>query len=195
MGHSGEPDDGGIRAPPARLEYRSAEPLEPRVHASIRLRGAEGRGPTVFGLCGLWMPPLRSHSAARYPVHNMGGAIGGGTAKPGHGRTGSAHESVCVGAVPPPFPRLQETEALRGCLEYGRPILLTDDSAARVAARSVGVRAYGTIGLLVRSMRTGVCSRQEVVDALGSIPRRGSLHIRQSLLDEVIEQVRATAAD
>jgi predicted nucleic acid-binding protein len=71
-----------------------------------------------------------------------------------------------------------------GCL------LLTDDAAARLAAEGLGLRVHGTIGVILRSLRTARRTADQVVELLQAIPVRSSLHIRRHLLDEAIRQAR-----
>jgi predicted nucleic acid-binding protein len=82
-----------------------------------------------------------------------------------------------------------EMEALSLMDLHPRAILLTDDSAARMAAEHRGVRAHGTIGLLIRSVRTGRRTRNEVIDLLKHLRERSTLHIRPSLLAEIIQDL------
>jgi predicted nucleic acid-binding protein len=71
-------------------------------------------------------------------------------------------------------------------------LLLTDDTAARLAAKSLGVAAHGTIGLLIRAARKQHRSPAAVVELLSAIPKRSTLHIRPTLLEDVIDQLRRT---
>ncbi len=82
-----------------------------------------------------------------------------------------------------------EREALCLCLEFGNALLLTDDTAARLAARSLAVEARGTLGLLVRAIRRRQLSKAAVLDLLRQIPERSTLHIRPGLLDDIVRQV------
>ena len=68
-------------------------------------------------------------------------------------------------------------------------LLLTDDTAARLAARTLAIEAHGTLGLLVRAIRRHQMAKAEVLERLKEIPLRTSLHIRPALLAEVIERV------
>jgi predicted nucleic acid-binding protein len=77
-----------------------------------------------------------------------------------------------------------ERAALALCLENPSSILLTDDTA-------VGIVARGTLGVLVRAVRRGQRSREEVLRLLTSIPVRTTLHIRPALPSEVVEIVAA----
>lgn len=64
-----------------------------------------------------------------------------------------------------------EQEALHLCVELGNSLLLTDDTAARLAAKGLGIAAHGTLGLLVRAIRRQSRSKTEVLALL-----RGFLH-------------------
>jgi predicted nucleic acid-binding protein len=86
-----------------------------------------------------------------------------------------------------------EWEALRVAMEHPQALLLTDDTAARLAANSLGIRPRGTLGLLVRAIRRGQRSKTEVLALLRSLPARSTLHLKQSLLDAVIDQVEFEA--
>jgi len=82
-----------------------------------------------------------------------------------------------------------ETEALSLARELDRALLLTDDTAARLAARTLAIPVHGSIGILVRAIRRGQKSKDEVIGLLRDIPRKSSLFIRPSLLEEVIAEV------
>lgn len=86
-----------------------------------------------------------------------------------------------------------EREALALCLAQTKSLLLTDDTAARMAANVVGITAHGTVGLLVRAVRRRLRSKEEVLCLLADIPRRSTLHIRPSLLAEIIREVEEKA--
>lgn len=85
-----------------------------------------------------------------------------------------------------------EWEALRVALENRPGLLLTDDTAARLAAASLGIATHGTLGILIRAIRRQQRSKQEIIDALQSLPTHSTLHLKRSLLDEVIDQVNQT---
>ena len=48
---------------------------------------------------------------------------------------------------------LGEREALTLCVECPNTLLLTDDTAARLAAKTLAIDAHGTLGLLIRAIR------------------------------------------
>ncbi|MDD5754336.1 MAG: DNA-binding protein [Methylococcales bacterium] len=84
-----------------------------------------------------------------------------------------------------------ECEALTLCLNHAINTLLTDDTAARLAAKNLSINAHGSLGLLVRAVRQKLRTPVEVVELLMAIPQKTSLHIRPKLLHDVIAQVQA----
>lgn len=80
---------------------------------------------------------------------------------------------------------LQVAQTRPGCW------LLSDDTAARLAARSLSLDAHGTIGILLRAIRRKERTKAEVVGVLRAIPRVSTLHLKSSLLEDVIRQVEA----
>jgi predicted nucleic acid-binding protein len=84
---------------------------------------------------------------------------------------------------------LGEKEALICCLAHPDSLLLTDDTAARMAAKNLGLKAHGTVGLLIRALRCQLRTKAEVLQLLAEIPQRSTLHIRPAFLATVIRQV------
>lgn len=82
-----------------------------------------------------------------------------------------------------------EVEALCVALANPSAILLTDDTAARLAATSLQIPAHGTLGVLVRAIRRRQRTQSEVVELLRQIPQRSTLYVRSSLLVKIIEDV------
>jgi len=70
-------------------------------------------------------------------------------------------------------------------------VLLTDDAAARLAAKALGYRSHGTIGILLRSIRRGLRSQAEISSVLRSLPFRSTLHIRQSFLEAILRELES----
>lgn len=86
-----------------------------------------------------------------------------------------------------------ETAALGLMEKHPGAIFLTDDCAARLAAERMGYAVHGTIGIIVRAIRMRLMSADDVLRLLRELPRRSTLHIRQSLLEEIISQVEKSA--
>lgn len=82
-----------------------------------------------------------------------------------------------------------EMAALRVALEHPSILLLTDDTAARLAACNLAVRVHGTLGILLRAIRRRQRSKDSILETLRDLPQRSTLHLKRSLLDEVIREV------
>jgi predicted nucleic acid-binding protein len=112
------------------------------------------------------------------------------------GSTVAFREVRAVQAPPPDLDVLIRTLSLHEgereslCIvRAGRAdLFLTDDTAARLAARSLGIPVHGTIGLLFRAIRMGRKTSSEVTALLRALPSLSSLHIGPSLLEEFIRQ-------
>jgi len=88
-----------------------------------------------------------------------------------------------------------EQAALSLMSRYPDAVLLTDDAAARLAAKALGFRTHGSLGVLLRSIRLGRRRRVEILSILREIPTLSTLHIRANLLQEIIEQVEGWPED
>ncbi|MBI3952231.1 MAG: hypothetical protein HY314_17415 [Acidobacteria bacterium] len=75
-------------------------------------------------------------------------------------------------------------------LQHPGAILLTDDAATRLAANQLVMRAHGTLGVLLRAIRRGQRTPEEVLTLLRTLPQRSTLHVRPGLLNAIIDQVR-----
>lgn len=84
---------------------------------------------------------------------------------------------------------LGEQAALSLMQTYPDATFLTDDAAARLAATTLGLNVHGTIGVLLRAVRRQQYSRSQVVEILQSLPQQSTLHIKASLLNEIIERI------
>jgi predicted nucleic acid-binding protein len=83
-----------------------------------------------------------------------------------------------------------ESECLSLLLTNEEPMFLTDDAAARLVAERLGYRVHGTIGIVVRGIRTAQRTAAQVIDVLTELPQRSTLFIKRSLLDEIIVRIR-----
>jgi predicted nucleic acid-binding protein len=79
-----------------------------------------------------------------------------------------------------------EVSALALALEHGAGLFLSDDTAARVAAETLGLKVHGTLGIVVRAIRRGTRTRNQVRELLESIPEQTTLHLSRSLLSRVL---------
>jgi predicted nucleic acid-binding protein len=86
-----------------------------------------------------------------------------------------------------------EVQALQLAQELNAHLLLTDDTAAKLAAKSLHLSAHGTLGVLLRAIRRRQRTPQEVLSVLNALPVRSTLHVKRELLDEIIREVKALA--
>ncbi|WGS88593.1 DNA-binding protein [Methylomonas sp. UP202] len=109
-------------------------------------------------------------------------------------RQSPRQHSTVVSALTPLYSlHAGEQEALHLCIECGDCLLLTDDTAARLAAKSLNITAHGTLGVLIRAIRRQRLTKAEVLALLNAIPKQTSLHVRPTLLHEVISNVEASS--
>jgi predicted nucleic acid-binding protein len=86
-----------------------------------------------------------------------------------------------------------EWEALRVAMGIPAGILLSDDTAARMAAQNLRIETHGTIGILIRAIRRKQRTKEEVLSVLRSLPECSTLHLKRSLLDQVMSMVEGDA--
>lgn len=86
-----------------------------------------------------------------------------------------------------------EIQALQLVQELNAGLLLTDDTAARLAAKTLQVSAHGTLGILLRAIRRSQRTPQEILNVLHALPTRSTLHVKNQLLLEIIRQVEDLA--
>ena len=82
-----------------------------------------------------------------------------------------------------------ETQALQIATERHVGLLFTDDTAARLAAKQLGIPVHGTLGILLRAIRRRQLSASEVSSLLRAVPERSTLHVKPSLLKSIILEV------
>ena len=83
-----------------------------------------------------------------------------------------------------------EIEALAIMERNPQHIFLTDDAAARLVAEQMKFKVHGTIGVLIRSIRRRLRKPEEIFYILAEIPQKSTLHIKPSLLNEIIQMVK-----
>ena len=83
-----------------------------------------------------------------------------------------------------------EIEALALMERNPQHIFLTDDAAARLVAEQMKFKVHGTIGVLIRSIRRRMRKPDEILQILADIPQISTLHIKPSLLNEIIQMVK-----
>jgi predicted nucleic acid-binding protein len=83
-----------------------------------------------------------------------------------------------------------EIEALALMERNPQHIFLTDDAAARLVAEQMKFKVHGTIGVLIRSIRLRLRRPEEILYILTEIPKKSTLHIKPSLLNEIIQTIK-----
>jgi predicted nucleic acid-binding protein len=83
-----------------------------------------------------------------------------------------------------------EIEALALMEQNPQHIFLTDDAAARLVATQMKFKVHGTIGVLIRSIRRRLRKPEEILYILAEIPPKSTLHIKPTLLNEIIQMVK-----
>jgi predicted nucleic acid-binding protein len=83
-----------------------------------------------------------------------------------------------------------EIECLALCRALTCPLLLTDDLAARNAAKLIGIRPVGSLGVIVRAYYQGRVSLREAEDAIEKLYSISTLFVTRAIADLAIEQLR-----
>lgn len=83
-----------------------------------------------------------------------------------------------------------EIEALAIAEKNPMALFVTDDASARLVAEQMGFKVHGTIGILIRSIRQGKRSPEQVLSILEKIPKKSTLFVKPSLLKEIIRRLK-----
>lgn len=81
-------------------------------------------------------------------------------------------------------------QAVRLGRQHAPCVVLADDAATRLAARTVGLRTYGTLGVVMRAARLGRRDPASVLGLLEQMPGLCSLRLRAGLLESAIEHFK-----
>jgi predicted nucleic acid-binding protein len=83
-----------------------------------------------------------------------------------------------------------EQECLRACHRGHISILLTDDLAARDAAKRLAITPVGSLGIIVRAYRVGRLELNEAESAIRLLQTTSSLFVTSTIIELALEQVR-----
>ncbi len=83
-----------------------------------------------------------------------------------------------------------EQECLCLCHQLGVALLLTDDLAARDAARRLGFTPVGSLGVVVRAYHQGVVLLSDAERLLTDLYSISSLFVTSAIVDMAIQQLR-----
>ncbi len=82
-----------------------------------------------------------------------------------------------------------EIECLVLCLQSDVRTLLTDDMAAREAAKRLGIRPVGSLGIVIRAYRQGIITLTEAESALADLFEISSLFVTRTVVEMALEQL------
>ncbi len=83
-----------------------------------------------------------------------------------------------------------ELECLSLCQAIQARLLLTDDLAARHAAKLLGIQPVGSLGVVVRAHHEGQLALPEAEDAIEKLHRVSTLFVSRAIVDMAIAQLR-----
>ncbi len=82
-----------------------------------------------------------------------------------------------------------EQECLHACRRENISILLTDDLAARDAAKRLAITPVGSLGIIVRAYRVGRLELSEAEDAIRLLQTTSSLFVTATIIEIALEQI------
>ena len=86
---------------------------------------------------------------------------------------------------------LGEAEAIALALQEKADYFLTDDLDARQVAKGYHVEVHGTIGMILRSFREKIISKNIAIEKVRELKSKSSLFITQDLIDEAIKSIQS----
>lgn len=87
-----------------------------------------------------------------------------------------------------------EIECLLLCRQDDIRTILTDDMAAREAAKRLALTPVGSLGIAIRAYRLGLLSLDEAEMVIADLYDVSSLFVTRTIVEMAIEQLRASAS-
>ncbi len=81
-----------------------------------------------------------------------------------------------------------ETAALGAAKHLGINEILADDKLARIAARILGLRAIGCLGVIMRAYETDIIKRTEAIDSIEKLVKAG-LWVSPEVLSDIFKSL------
>lgn len=88
-----------------------------------------------------------------------------------------------------------EAEALAHAKHVDADLFLTDDSAARTLAESLGLEARGTLGVILYAAATGAMTRSDAFRTLADLERRSTLWMSARVKDSARAAISRIAGE
>ena len=86
-----------------------------------------------------------------------------------------------------------EQECLFVCKRLSVPLLLTDDLAARDAAKHLGLEPVGSLGVVVRAYRQSIIPLDDAERFLGKLYAVSSLFVTRDIVEIAIQQLHTAS--
>lgn len=84
---------------------------------------------------------------------------------------------------------LGEATGIALCKQEKVPFFFTDDLEAREVANNLGFKAHGTVGILFRSFREKMITKNEAKELLFKLHQQSSLYFTKDLLDWCVKEI------
>ena len=85
---------------------------------------------------------------------------------------------------------LGESEAIALCKQCGIELLLTDDLDARIVAKKFGLKAHGSVGILLKAFKEKIFSKSKAIELAGKLKTNSSLFITNELIEYAIQEIK-----
>ncbi len=83
-----------------------------------------------------------------------------------------------------------EVACLYLCQQRSIHLFLTDDLAARKAAKRLGIQPVGSVGMIVRAWKSGIISIEETKEFLRELQQTSTLFITPEIIEIAIRQLK-----
>ena len=85
---------------------------------------------------------------------------------------------------------LGEAESVSLAIQEKIKLFLTDDLEARFVAKRLGLKPHGTIGLVLRSYKTGFIKKEKAIKIIEDIHKKSSLFLTSDLVNYIIKKIK-----
>ncbi|MBD3155488.1 MAG: DUF3368 domain-containing protein [Candidatus Aenigmarchaeota archaeon] len=68
-------------------------------------------------------------------------------------------------------------------------LFFTDDLAARIVAKELGLEVHGTIGIILRAFRSGIFTKERALKIIENLHTKSSIFITKDLVNYIIREI------